>query len=123
MVPQMRTGRNRPGVSTDFIDNQSQEVLLRIGCSATGEPLVAFRLYDCTGNLVAQTDDFTHFPSGITVVAPDGSLLLEVPAPPQEHITYRLYNRAGHLLTCSDGQRTQVYAFLRMEKGKIPSGV
>ncbi|HEY7268594.1 MAG TPA: hypothetical protein VH951_02085 [Dehalococcoidia bacterium] len=115
----MRTGRNRPGISTDFIDNQSQEILLRIGCSATGEPLVAFRLYDCSGSLVAQTDDFTSFPTGISVVAPDGSVLLEVPEPPLDQIAYRLYNREGHLLTCSDGQRTQVYAFLRMEKGKI----
>jgi hypothetical protein len=115
----MRTGRNRPGISTDFIDNEFQEVLLRIGCSADGEPLVAFRLYDCTGALVAQTDAFTRFPTGITVQASDGTVLLNVPEPPLDSITYALYNRQGHLLTCSDGQRTQVYAFLRMEKGKI----
>jgi hypothetical protein len=115
----MRTGRNRPGVSTDFIDNEFQETLLRIGCSAEGESLISFRLYDCTGSLVAQTDDFTPFPTGITVSAPDGTVLLQVSGTPQDSICYALYNREGHLLTCSDGQRTQVFAFLRMEKGKI----
>lgn len=115
----MRMGRNRPGASTDFIDSASQEILLRVASSDRGEPLVAFRLYDADGALVAETEDFTHFPVGVRVVAACGDVLLDVPAPPEGHITYRLYNREGRLLTCSDGQRTQVFAFLRMEKGRI----
>jgi hypothetical protein len=115
----MRAGRNRPGLSTDFIDNHNQEILLRIGCSADGEPMICFRLYDCTGTIVAETEDFVPFPGGIRVVAPNGDVLLQVPDSPQEQICYRLYNNEGSLLTCSDGQRTQVFAFLRMEKGKI----
>jgi hypothetical protein len=115
----MRTGRNRPGLSTDFVDIQSRETLLRIGCSAGGEALVSFRLYDCEGALVAQTEGFVSFPEGVTVTARNGEVLLQVAAPPQDLVTYRLYNRDGRLLTCSDGKRTQVYAFLHMEKGKL----
>ncbi len=114
----MRAGRNRPGLSTDFIDNQNQEVLLRIGCSLEGLPMAAFRLYDSCGGLVSETPTLTSFPNGINVVAPNGDVLLNVPVSTTEQITYRLYNRTGLLLTCSDGQRTQVFAFLRMEKGR-----
>jgi hypothetical protein len=115
----MRIGRNRPGASTDFIDSSSHEVLLRIACSQTGESMIAFRLYDSCGALVAQTDGFMPFVDGIKVVAGDGEILLEVPPQPQDQIRYRLYNRAGHLLTCSDGLRTQLFAFLHMEKARI----
>jgi hypothetical protein len=115
----MRAGRNRPGVSTDFIDNENHETLLRVGCSAEGQPIVAFHLYDCNGNLVAETEAFTSFPTGVRITANNGDVLLNIPEAPEEQITYRLYSRGGALLTCSDGQRTQVYAFLRMEKGKI----
>jgi len=115
----MRVGRNRPGASTDFIDSSTHEVLLRIACSAEGESQIAFKLYDAAGNLVAETDGFMPFPDGIRVVASDGELLLEVPPPPQDQIAYRLYNRDGRLLTCSDGQRTQLFAFLHMEKARI----
>jgi hypothetical protein len=115
----MRAGRNRPGLSTDFIDSASDEAILRIGCSASGEPKLAFRLYDSEGKLVSATEGFASFPEGVTIVAECGDVLLNVPASPESHISYRLFNRQGRLLTCSDGSRTQVYAFLRMEKGKI----
>ncbi len=115
----MRAGRNRPGLSTDFIDSASEEVLLRIACSATGESKLAYCLYDSQGTLVAKTEDFGSFPEGVSVVAECGDVLLDVPSSPEGHITYRLFNRDGRLLTCSDGHRTQVFAFLRMEKGRI----
>jgi len=115
----VRTGRSRPGESTDFIDNAGNEALLRVGRDVQGESVIAFRLYDAAGALVAETDDFTRFPSGISVIAADGEVLLYVPEPPADQITYRLYNSQGRLLTCSDGLRTQVFAFLGMKKGLL----
>lgn len=115
----MRAGHTRPGLSADFIDTSTEEVLLRVACSADGQALIAYHLYDARGQLVAETEDFTRFPGGVRVVAPDGDVLLNVPPPPEEQLSYRLYNRQGRLLTCSDGQRTQIYSFLRMERGKV----
>ncbi|HXH22893.1 MAG TPA: hypothetical protein VNN10_12775 [Dehalococcoidia bacterium] len=115
----MRMGRNRPGASTDFIDTSTRETLLRIACSSGGEALIAFKLYDSSGELVAQTDGFMACGEGITVVANDGEVLLEVSPYLQDHIRYRLYNREGRLLTFSDGMRTQLFAFLHMEKARI----
>jgi hypothetical protein len=112
-------GRNRPGASTDFIDSSTRETLLRIACSSSGESLIAFTLYDSSGSLVAQTDGFVSCGEGMSVVANDGEVLLEVPKAAQGHLRYRLYNREGRLLTCSDGMRTQLFAFLHMEKARI----
>lgn len=117
----MRTGRNRPGASTDFIDSANNEVLLRVGCDAEGTPLVAFRLYDCQGELVAETEGFCFFPAGVKVVAGE-EVLLFIPEDPGDDISYRIYNRDGRLITCSDGHRTEVLAFLRMEKGRMEAG-
>jgi hypothetical protein len=48
------------------------------------------------------------------VKSPDDEVLLEIPAHLEESLVYRLYSREGQLLTASDGQRTQIFASLRM---------
>jgi len=72
----------------------------------------------CSSDLAPVAESGPQFyPEGLTVVAPDGDLLLEIPDQPDAIVRYRLFNRGGTLLTCSDGARTQIYGFLRMEQG------
>lgn len=99
-------------------------MLLRVGLDEDGCPLVRFRLYDSSGRLAAESGSFESFPSGLTIHSGDGELLLDIPAEPDSHMQYRLYNRNGELLTCSNGVSTKIRPLLRMEAGgpKGPGG-
>jgi hypothetical protein len=112
-----RIGHRRPGTSIAFVDAPTGEVLLRVGLDEDGCPFIHFRLYDSSGCLVAESGSVKSFPSGLTIHSGNGELLLDVPAQPDSHIQYCLYNRNGQLLTCSDGASTKIQALLRMEAG------
>ena len=99
------------------MDAPTGEVLLRVGLDEEGCPFIHFRLYDSSGRLVAESGSVKSFPSGLTILSEDGELLLDVPAQPDSHIQYCLYNRNGELLTRSDGASTKIQALLRMEGG------
>jgi hypothetical protein len=99
------------------VDGPTGEVHLRVGLDEDGRPFVRFRLYDSSGRLAAESGGFESFPSGLTIRSGDGELLLDIPAEPDSHIQYRLYNRNGELLTCSNGVSTKIRALLRMEAG------
>jgi len=99
------------------VDGPTGEVHLRVGLDEDGRPFIRFRLYDSSGRLAAESGGLDSFPSGLKVYSGDGELLLDVPAEPDAHIQYRLYNRNGVLLTCSDGVSTKIRALLRMEAG------
>jgi hypothetical protein len=101
-----------------FVDAPTEEVLLRVGLDEEGRPLIYFRLYDSSGCLAAESGGLEPFPDGLKIHSGDGALLLEVPAEPDAHIQYRLYNRNGQLLTCSDGVCTKIRSLLRMEAGR-----
>ena len=111
----MRLGHRRPGTSTAFVDASSGEVLLRVASDDDGRPSVYFHLYDSSGRLTSESRGLESFPGGIRIQSKDGELLLDVPTELAGHIQYRLYNRAGALVTCSDGARTQIQGLLRME--------
>jgi len=100
-----------------FLDAPTNEVLLRVGLDEDGLPFVYFRLYDSSGCLAAESGGLESFPAGLTIHSWDGELLLDVPAETDAHIQYRIYNRNGALLTCSDGLRTTIQSLLRMESG------
>ena len=99
------------------MDAPTGEVLLRVGLDESGCPLVHFRLYDSSGCQAAESDGVRSFPDGLRVRSGDGELLLDIPTEPDAHIRYRLYNRDGELLTCSDGVVTKIQPLLRMEAG------
>jgi hypothetical protein len=111
--------QRRPGTSIIFIDTDSEERLLEVQCDADGHDLVAFHLYDREGTLVSDSLGPQSFPNGIEVRSADDELLLSVPCDADGYVQYRLYTHAGILMTCSDGIRTQVYRYLRMESGKL----
>ena len=67
------------------------------------------------GRPVAQSGAASSFPGGLKVRTADGELLLEIPDAPDIPLQYRLYNRNGDLLTCSDGISTKIEPCLRME--------
>ena len=98
-----------------FVDAGSGEALLRATADSHSEPLLAYHLYDSRGDLVADVPEPASYPDGLTVTANDGEVLLHVPAKAGESIHYRLYNRDGFLMTWSDGLRTQIFGFLRMD--------
>jgi hypothetical protein len=100
------------------VDAPTGEVHLRVGLDEEGCPFVYFRLYDSRGCLAAESEGLESFPSGLKIHSANGELLLDVPAEPDAHIQYRLYNRNGELLTCSDGASTKIQALLRMEAGR-----
>jgi len=100
------------------VDAPTDEVLLRVGLDEDGLPSIYFRLYDSSGCLAAESGGLESFPGGLRIHSADGELLLDVPAEPDAHIQYRLYNRNGELLTCSDGVRTKIQSLLRMEAGR-----
>jgi hypothetical protein len=97
------------------MDAPTGEVLLRVGLDEDGCPFIRFRLYDSSGCLAAESGGIETFPSGLMIHSGDGELLLDVPAQPDSHIQYRLYNRNGEFLTCSNGVSTKIRALLRME--------
>jgi hypothetical protein len=114
----LKLGVKRPGTSTIFLDSSSNEALLELTWGADGAPLLAFRLYDCEGRLVAESSEAAPITRAVFVAAKDGEVLLDVPADPEMHIRYRLRNRLGQLVTCSDGERTQIYGYLKMDAKK-----
>lgn len=110
----MRLANRRPGWSTSFVDASSGEVLFEVSFDREGRLQVGFCLYDADGSLVAQRG-LERLRSDITVHAGNGDLLLDLAANPQTPVRYRLHNRAGELVTCSDGVRTRIYGSLRMQ--------
>jgi len=88
---------------------------LNVGVDDEGRPLIYFYLYDSVGRPVAHSGAASSFPDGFKVQTADGELLLDIPTGPDIPIHYRLYNRKGELLTCSDGVRTKIHPGLRME--------
>ena len=107
----------QPGTSTAFVDAGSAESLLQLAADDDGLHLVAFRLYDSEGSLVAEREDLKHYPDGVSIHSSGGVLLLAVPKNDDENIRYRLYGHDGELLTSSDGVRTMIYQRLSMETG------
>jgi hypothetical protein len=103
-----------PDTSTTFVDSISGEVVLQIASDENGVLMLAYRLYDESGELVAESvlkrPDF-----GLAVHAQCGDLLLSVPADLGGSLQYRLHASNGTLLTYSDGARTKIYPHLRME--------
>ena len=59
-----------------------------------------------------------HDPA-IAVIDEDGEVLFAVQPGEPATVTYRLYNHKGTLLTVSDGTRTQIFGYLRMDGNKI----
>jgi hypothetical protein len=117
----MKLGGHRPGSLTAFVDGASGEVLLQIAADSNGEPRVAYRIFDCDGTLVDDSDGFHTFPEGLTLHSTSAELLLHIPPDPSGDIRYRIYSPEGKLLTCSDGARTQILNGLRIEGAKAPS--
>ncbi|HEX5368104.1 MAG TPA: hypothetical protein VFY10_01675 [Dehalococcoidia bacterium] len=117
----MNLGR-RPGAFVSFIDSYTDEVILKIEADPKGVSLVSYRLYDCNGSLVCDSDGPQTYPSGLDVLAPDGESLLHLPESAEETIAYRLYSPKGFLMTTSNGLRTQIYGSLRIEGSKHVTG-
>ena len=113
----MKFGDRQPGTSITFLDAGSAESLLQIASDADGTHLVAYRLYDSGGSLVAEHEGLEHYPDGLNVHSSGGELLLSVPKNDDENIRYRLYGYDGELLTSSDGVRTMIYQRLHTEGG------
>ena len=113
----MKFGDRQPGTSTTFIDAGSAENILQIASDVDGLHLVAFRLYDSGGSLVAERKGLEHYPDGVSIHSSGGELLLSIPKNDDENIQYRLYGHDGQLLTTSNGVRTMIYQRLRTEGG------
>ena len=113
----MKFGDRQPGTSTTFVDAGSAESLLQLASDADGLHLVAFRLYDSGGSLVAEREDLEYYPDGVSIHSSGGELLLAVPKNADENIQYRLYGHDGELLTSSDGVHTMIYQRLSIEGG------
>jgi hypothetical protein len=117
----MKLGGHRPGSLTSFVDGASGEALLQVAADPSGEPRVAFRLFDADGNLIADSDGFQAYPDGVRIEGANSELLLLLPGDVLGDIHYRLYSPDGRLLACSDGSRTQIYGGLRLDGAKAPS--
>ena len=72
--------------------------------------------------MTADSDGLQSFPEGLTVRDARGELLLMLPANREDNIHYRIYNTSGTLITCSDGQRTQLYAGVHVVGNRQLSG-
>jgi hypothetical protein len=114
--------RRRPGAFVAFVDSFTEETFLRVECDSEDVDMISFRLFDSAGRLVADSAGAHNFPEGIEVADGDGEQLLVVPSGRDECIQYRLYNVKGALVTCSDGQRTQIYGGVRIEGNRHLSG-
>jgi hypothetical protein len=117
----MKLGGHRPGSLTSFVDGASGETLLQIAADSNGDPRVAFKLFDCDGNLVQETEGFQTFPEGLCLQSLSEEQLLLLPTDPLGDIQYKLYAPDGRLLAASDGARTQILNGLRLEGAKAPS--
>lgn len=112
----------RPGSYVAFIDAASEESILKIASDSEGKLRFSYRLYDSQGNLASDSGEPVELPAGTEIRSADDEQLLFVPVEPGADLLYRLYNRTGKLITCSDGVRTQILAGLRMEGNKPLSG-
>jgi len=117
----LKLGR-RPGSFTSFVDSFTEETILRVEASSSGEILVTFRLYDSHGVLVQDSDGCQSYPAGAEVRSDDDEVLLSVPADDDGYVSYCLYNASGTLLTRSDGMRTQLFGGVRIVGNKPLSG-
>ena len=117
----MKLGGHRPGSLTSFVDGASGETLLQIAADSNGDPRVAFKLFDCDGNLVQESEGFQSYPEGLCLQSSAAELLLQLPIDPLGDILYKLYAPDGRLLAASDGARTQILSGLRLEGAKAPS--
>ena len=117
----MKLGGHRPGSLTAFVDGATGETLLQIAADPNGDPRVAFRIFDCDGNLVEDSDGFQTYPEGLSLHGANQELLLLIPPEPSGDVQYRIYNPEGRLLTYSDGSRTRILGGLRLEGAKAPS--
>ena len=111
----MKLETRRPGTSTRFIDATSGEDILQVATDEHGSLFMAYRLYDASGALVAESVGLEHCSDGVIVHCNEGELLLEIPLHSEGFVQYRLYNSDGRLLTASDGAKTTIYPLLRME--------
>src|SRR4051812_16434248 len=102
-----------------FIDTSRDEVLLRFQIDAQGLPMIGYTLYDASGALVADAPEPQLYPDGVTISSSTDEVLFAVKAGEPATVIYRLYNHKGTLLTESDGTRTQIYGYLRMDGNKI----
>jgi hypothetical protein len=93
----------------------TDERLFEIVASEAGDTLIAFRLYDRHGDLVADSDGLHTYLEGKEIRDKDNELLLLIPPSAEGQIEYRLYSRTGTLLTCSDGGRTQLFGGIKLE--------
>lgn len=114
----MKLGARKGGTSTSFVDTDSDEVLLQFSWDAAGLTYLAYHLYDESGGLVADSGGVLPV-RRVCILGAKDELLLDVPEDSEQHIRYRLYNREGRLLTVSDGVRTQIFGFLRMEPRRV----
>jgi hypothetical protein len=118
----MRLGGRRPGFGTAFSDAFSADVLLKVLTDDSGANLVSFRLYDCRGEMVAESEGLQTFAGGKEIRDQQDELLLLIPSEPEACLEYRLYSSLGTLLTCSDGARTQLFGGIRVD-GISPKSV
>ena len=118
----MKLGAKRPGSSTCFLDSVLEEALLQFSWKEDGSIEMAFHIYDALGQLVADSGGDAPV-AAVVILAEDGEVLLDIPAGPDLHIRYRLYNQTGRLLTTSDGARTQIFSYLKMESRREKYGV
>jgi hypothetical protein len=109
----MRLG-HRAGNSISFIDSFSEETILKVESLVENKDLFTYHLYDNTGSLVAEVESVSAMPDGIEVRTTEGELLLQVTPELGTAINYRLYSRKGALITCSDGERTQIFGGLQI---------
>lgn len=111
----MRLSQRKANSILRFRDADSGETLLALISDARGQVSWSYRLYDADATLVADCEEPQLLPEGVSVLTPSGELLLNVPTVADEAISYRLYNSRGFLTTASDGQKTQIFGFLRIE--------
>ena len=110
----MKLVAKRAGSCTSFVDSMLDEPLLQFSWRDDGSIDMAFHLYNALGVLVADSGGDAPV-AAVCIASEDGEVLLDVPIGAERHIRYRLYNSAGNLLTASDGARTQIFGFLRMD--------
>ena len=116
----MRVGGQKLGTVTEFVDAASGEILLQVALSETQVSLISYRLYNSRGELADNSPELRAYPEGLCVRSNDNEVLLDVPSEHDACISYRLYNRSGLLLANSDGKRTQIFAFLRIQGARHP---
>jgi len=113
--------RRRPGAFVAFVDSFTEETFLKFECESEDLDLISYHLFDSEGHLVAASEP-QSFPEGVEVTDDGGEVLLLVPAGRDESIQYRLYNPKGALVTCSDGQRTQIFGGVRIDGNRHLTG-